>query len=166
MNYSAEATQLLNEQTVDKYSLCLQIGDGLLCQICQATLPDMQSLNAHYDTAHPTGTGNAADSKNFVCDLCEKSYVAKEGLVKHMKFTHSVDIGQHKIACEACGQMFTTVGNLKRHTARAHGKEAAERLNGGRSGGKPTKERKFVCDVCGQRFTEKSNLTRHLRKAH
>ena len=127
--------------------------------------PARHAVPQHYETAHPTGTGNAADSKNLVCDLCEKTYVSKRGLVHHMKFAHSVDSEQHKIVCGACGQKYRSLFGLKQHTARAHGKSAADCFDG-RSGRKPTKERKFVCDICDKGYTTKRCLLQHLRSVH
>ena len=84
-----------------------------------------------------------------------------------MKFAHSADSDQHKVACEACGQKYTCMKSLKYHTARAHGKEAAEKIRSyGRRGRKTTKERKFVCDICDKGYTGKEMLKQHLRSVH
>ena len=112
----------------------------------------MQSLYAHYDTAHPTETGNATDSKKFVCDLCEKTYVSKQALVNHMKFVHSADSDQHKHVCQVCEKSFSKGYSLVHHMKFAHNADSDQH--------------KVVCGACGQKFTTMFGLKQHTARAH
>ncbi|XP_019740143.1 gastrula zinc finger protein XlCGF52.1-like isoform X2 [Hippocampus comes] len=79
--------------------------------------------------------------KPFVCSICGKGFVVKNSLISHSR-THT---GEKPFGCLVCGKKYSEKGHLRTHSR------------------KHTGERPFVCSFCGKKFSAKSNLTVHVR---
>ena len=77
----------------------------------------------------------------FQCDRCEKSYLVKTELKKHISIAHE---GQ-KFPCELCTDVLSSSQALKRHTRNVH----------------EIKVKNFKCQFCGKSFKDKQTLQKH-----
>ena len=111
--------------------------------------------------------------KEFLCEICEKSYKSKTALKQHYKQNHysgqkvykcnictkefhvqekvafhirTVHEGKH-YKCESCGKSFSQAINLKNHIHTVH---------------EGTKD--FVCNKCDKSYTTAYWLKQHLKK--
>ena len=94
---------------------------------------------------HHTRTAHLCE-KPFVCDVCEKAYTNKSGLVFHQRVAHS-DTYQH-YKCPQCPKMFKYKGTIPKHIAVFHSNETC------------------VCDQCGLSFKHKDKLRIHRVQVH
>lgn len=123
----------------------------------------------------------------FSCDKCEKCYVTKRGLWKHISVKHRMD---HHSTCEFCDCKFTTKFGKTRHMERIHKnsssvpcsmcKNKQERMahkygktvvvqsnNVSKVIQKRTdKSKPFQCDICHRSFLHRRSLDRHRSKLH
>ncbi|XP_041664328.1 zinc finger protein 3-like [Cheilinus undulatus] len=83
--------------------------------------------------------GGIHSKKPFGCSECEKSFIKKSDMVKHM----IVHTGEKLFSCLVCGKSFTQRGHYKRHSV-VH-----------------TGEKPFSCSTCGKRFSLVENLKKH-----
>lgn len=94
---------------------------------------------------HTTST-KVHDKIRYICDLCGKTYSAKESLVYHMKVLH---LGLHIFTCQHCGMVFQRYGAYNYHLRAKHS----------------TKPFPYACDLCDKRFIRKRPLVIH-RASH
>lgn len=88
------------------------------------------------------GRNENASKKQFACDVCEKSFSAKNNLTYHKR----IHTGEKPFKCGQCEKCFRQVTHLNVH-ARLH------------TGVTP-----FECEKCGKGFRQKSALDFHERK--
>ena len=58
------------------------------------------------------------EDDKFECDLCEKSYLDKESLVKHIRWKHGPK--KPRIKCKVCNVEFGYNSTLVRHMKKFH----------------------------------------------
>ncbi|KAK7872849.1 hypothetical protein R5R35_006720 [Gryllus longicercus] len=104
------------------------------CHKCDKTL-NKCSLKRHLQEVH-------GSERNFVCNVCEKTYVSQARLKLHVKTVHVNNAKKH--VCEVCGKRTSTVAALRDHM-NIH------------SGVKP-----YICHVCGKNFFTNKKLSNHL----
>ena len=73
----------------------------------------IEEVNRHVNCIHER-------LKNYVCDVCFKSFGRKDNLIQHMK-THFKKDKQHK--CDECGKFYTSKITLNLHKKKIHGRE-------------------------------------------
>ena len=75
------------------------------CAICEK---EITNINSHILRMH------SSRKSNHKCDICDKSYISKDGLRKHKRVVHD----GIKKKCTLC---MKTVLNLNIHVASVHG---------------------------------------------
>ncbi|CAH2044028.1 unnamed protein product, partial [Iphiclides podalirius] len=133
-------------------------------KICEVCGKHTRNLPSHLD-AHSMG-------KTYSCDLCDKRFKFKSGLVIHK----SVHNPTPKKTCEVCGKTFHILAQYRRHYVY----HANERKYGCETCGKRfntldilrvhkrthTDERPFTCNECGKTFRTAGCVSRHKRIVH
>lgn len=115
----------------------LQVGDEILCDLCDESFKCKESLDEHLKSLHWKRTA-------LICTICSKPFADNPSLKRHL-FTHSE---LKKEVCQVCSARFHTKSKLKRH-ARMHA---------------TTKE--FSCPICLKEFTQKYNVNAHMKAVH
>ena len=82
--------------------------------------------------------------KSVHCDQCDKSFVRKDALIKHIRSVHD----NVRYNCNQCDKSFSHKGNLDKHIQSVH-----ENI-------------RFNCDKCDKSFSYKENLKRHIQSIH
>ncbi|XP_064646457.1 uncharacterized protein LOC135499552 [Lineus longissimus] len=106
-----------------------------VCEVCNARFPLYVVMQEHIRTAH--------GDKPFKCDLCEKEFIKRNYLMKHMK-AHAEAKAQ-VLKCHKCDRCFMDQARLQEHSK--------EHTNEGR----------YKCHVCGSCFTHKMHHDQHVR---
>jgi uncharacterized Zn-finger protein len=83
-------------------------------------------------------------NKNYSCTECEKSFVYKYDLTRHMH----LHTGEKLYSCNQCDKKFSQNSHLKQHI-RTH-----------------TGEKPFACNQCDQKFSQMGNLKEHISSIH
>ena len=107
----------------------------LSCSICTKDLRDRKALARHM-LRH--------GEKQFICDICSKSFYRKNELKENM-YTHNVAMDQNLHVCPTCGHSFKTAGKMRDHRRATH----SQSLSSGQ-----------VSSIIVQ---TKSNLNRHMK---
>lgn len=116
--------------------------DAFKCPQCENRYPAKFLLNCHVKQVH-----TLPEDREFVCDVCAKSFAKRSGFEDHVKYHTAPQDRPHK--CSYCGNGFTTPYQLKRHVARLH-----EKTNN------------FICEDCGKGYATNSLLSAHRHKNH
>ena len=113
--------------------------------------------------------------KRFKCDLCAKSFKAKESHQNHVSFVHQKIKNR---VCENCGKAFLSRYHLERHMRVVHQSLLRHKCSHcGKAFGLKTNMRQHVravhlgikpyeCDECFKRFASKKTMTDHLKLIH
>ena len=106
-----------------------------ICAVC----PDLKRFEVKqnfqfHELTHSAGT------RNFVCDICQKSYQNSRQLYNH----RALHLGR-RFNCSQCGFAAKSSANLRGHIKTKH------------------EERKYECEVCLKKFSSSSNLKSHQR---
>ncbi|XP_030211088.1 oocyte zinc finger protein XlCOF6 [Gadus morhua] len=163
---------------------CAAVAKAFLCALCPGDGPfaSGRALTEHEDALH------GAAARDFVCEVCGKSYVSAASLCTH-RVAHL--LGQRggegqgqEVTMEACCIQLvlgcSDAGALQEHLRRKHTTttvaaaatefvcEVCGKGCSHRSGLKHhmlthTGEREFVCETCGKRCSHASALQNHMR---
>lgn len=102
-----------------------------------ATAAHIQETMAALDENQPFYT---RQGENFMCNLCDKTFNYKNGLIRHLRLTH----GKEKpFECNICHRRFGYKNILMEH----------QNIH---FGIKP-----YACNLCDKRFAARSNLVQH-----
>ncbi|XP_035687197.1 oocyte zinc finger protein XlCOF19-like [Branchiostoma floridae] len=110
--------------------------DGHKCHTCENFFPTGARLKEH-QVVH---TGET----QHVCDVCQKKFKYKRGLITHMRHLHPQG-DETPAKCTVCSKEFKCEQYLKRHML-AH-----------------SEVRPFLCDTCGKAFKSKDVLKKHTK---
>lgn len=135
-----------------------------MCKFCKIDFPSKLELRVHLDK-HGVGTCQNCKKKfssqhtyklhlkycgkkdkvkqQYICDMCNKCYTTKNGLVSHLRIVHG--FGKKVLTCKWCNKKFSALSRLKNHIV-TH-----------------TKEKNFHCEQCGGQFVSQAALTYHIR---
>ncbi|XP_052792084.1 oocyte zinc finger protein XlCOF6-like [Mya arenaria] len=105
---------------------------SFVCRVCGTTLKTAWGLRLHEQRHDGLG--------KYAC--CQKSFLTKESLTRHMCSTHGESM---QYVCTKCKQVFATQADLTRHRRREDGNLA-----------------ECKCDIRGLSFTEKNDLKAHM----
>ncbi|XP_026727630.1 zinc finger protein 878-like [Trichoplusia ni] len=140
------------------------------CEHCSEEIANARAYWTHFRRAHPDK--NYPVQKDYVCDVCGKSFRGNAFLVYH-KRTHTEE---RAYKCSQCGKAFYNRTNLHVHekTHSDHrpypcslcfkafkGKGALNRHFRSHTGQKP-----YECEVCGKSFTQSNSRKLHVRTVH
>ena len=109
------------------------------CEYCELEFDDIKTLRVHFRTEHSDIPGN------YKCQLCGKSFMAKERVTEHQIKVHN-----KKFQCQACGHSVSHRKDLELHIKRQHEGIETEKIN---------------CEICGKTLT-KSSIKSHLARVH
>ena len=113
------------------------------CEICIEKFRSKKSITEHIARLH------ADNSKHIKCDSCEKTFVVKHELRRHVMLKH-LGIPQH--LCNICNQELYSASQLRLHIRIKHEGKI-----------------EFECDICKKFFTSLYNLKplkQHKKKMH
>ena len=110
-----------------------------VCDICGWMTQQRGSITKHKKTHQ--------EIKDFVCDLCAKSFIKKVNFEAHLFRDHG--IGEQKFKCETCGQTFFKESVMKHHIEAKH-----------------VKSKLYQCELCPKAFWMRSYLTTHIKNYH
>ncbi|XP_060075148.1 uncharacterized protein LOC132554841 [Ylistrum balloti] len=110
------------------------------CPVCEKCFTGKGEMLYHLKHVH-------SDARNYVCQICQKSYKTNSSLREHRKQHHEGrESWRHH--CDYCSKIFNKRSQLIYHM-KVH------------TGDKP-----FPCDHCGLTFSQKGNLYKHLQTVH
>ncbi|CAH2049576.1 unnamed protein product, partial [Iphiclides podalirius] len=140
------------------------------CEHCSEEIANARDYWTHFRRVHPDK--NYPIQKNYICDICGKSFRGNAFLVYH-KRTHSEE---RAYKCAQCGKAFFNRTNLQMHE-RTHSdlrphpcalcckafkcKGALDRHSRSHTGVKP-----YECEVCGKAFAQSNSRKLHVRTVH
>ena len=84
--------------------------------------------------------------RNHFCQKCDKSFLRREYLLKHIKYIHE-NSEAGKWICHICKKEFAQNGSLIIHVKNHENKD-------------------FYCNTCGNKYTNLVSLKNHIRKHH
>eukprot|EP00737_Agarophyton_chilense_P001825 gb/GEZJ01002064.1/.p1 GENE.gb/GEZJ01002064.1/~~gb/GEZJ01002064.1/.p1 ORF type:complete len:278 (-),score=6.26 gb/GEZJ01002064.1/:745-1578(-) len=109
----------------------------LCCEIC-GKMVHWTSITQHRATHNP-------NRERHSCRQCEKSYMSKGALTKHMQ----IHDPRCRFYCSGCDKQFISRSHLERHM-HVHDPQTRPR---------------FECDGCGKTFVQRWCFTKHKREA-
>lgn len=118
------------------------------CEVCGDLFDSCAAYLEHYEEAHTTkrlktaAAAALARSRQYLCDVCGKTYTQSSHLWQHLRFHTGVK--PFKCAVEGCERRFTIRPDLNDHVRKFH-----------------THERPYQCLVCGKRFLTGSVFYQH-----
>ncbi|KAH8354417.1 hypothetical protein KR084_010400 [Drosophila pseudotakahashii] len=148
-------TDLLQEHRYTSYHYFPRLSESgkkllLPCEFCEVNFEFAHEILAHNEEKHlnkkkreketrNTGTGRL---RQYLCDICGKSYTQSSHLWQHLRFHQGVK----PFVCqeENCDRKFTIRPDLNDHIRKCH-----------------TGERPYLCLVCGKRFLTGSVFYQH-----
>lgn len=110
-----------------------EAGSQKPCEICGEKFHFVTRLVAHLRITHGI-------LRPFKCRDCEKTYPHQFLLNAHVKKLHT----PKTVACDDCGFMGVSLGDVERHKKRNHNVVA-----------------KFVCEICSETFVDENSLVTH-----
>ncbi|XP_051862485.1 testis-specific zinc finger protein topi [Drosophila albomicans] len=155
--------ELLQEHRYSAYHYYPRLSESgkrmiLPCDFCASNFEYAHEIQPHYEEKHlnkkkrekelRNNSGNAGGNaavgrlRQYLCDICGKSYTQSSHLWQHLRFHQGVK----PFVCDepGCGRKFTIRPDLNDHTRKCH-----------------TGERPYHCLVCGKRFLTGSVFYQH-----
>ena len=97
-------------------------GDKFVCQMCKADFEsDKEKFKVHIMSKVCQVIDSSIkinDDKKYQCELCDKSYLEKDSLDRHMQYKHRKK--PTKFKCEVCESTFSYESSLVRHIKKKH----------------------------------------------
>ncbi|CAL8142276.1 unnamed protein product [Orchesella dallaii] len=113
------------------------------CAECDQYFKSWNAQKAHYlSKAH-------TDNKQYMCELCPKSFYSQTTLDSHRGSEHHTELGLTPYQCQFCKKILGTKRNLDNHVRSQH-----------------TKETTHKCPHCPRGFMFKGTLSNHINAVH
>ena len=133
------------------------------CHKCHIDFENSNQLDSHFKECLEA-------LKDFTCQLCDTKWVSHISLEYHYVMEHK----QKLIACDICGNTFTSQNSIRDHVKKEHGKtfscEICEKTFGSKTlmrvHVKNEHGKTFSCDTCGEQFRFNLGLRKHKSQAH
>ncbi|VVC28141.1 Hypothetical protein CINCED_3A014603 [Cinara cedri] len=126
-------------------------GECKVCKICMKEFVSFEELKFHKKNVHPKQMQAILKGNNyFECHDCNKKFVRKYTLRRHLKVVHLLD--RDIFECAYCSMKFTRKNDLSRHII------SKENTN--------PKIKHFKCLMCEQSFSTRSLINEHYQKYH
>ncbi|XP_065365853.1 testis-specific zinc finger protein topi [Calliphora vicina] len=149
-----QSMDLLHEHRYTSYHFFPRLNKNtgtlqLPCEYCECIFENAQECVIHYEEKHyrkykrdKDGTKGSSKTRQYLCDICGKSYTQSSHLWQHLRFHQGVK----PFACKepGCTRKFTIRPDLNDHIRKCH-----------------TGERPYHCLVCGKRFLTGSVFYQH-----
>ncbi|KNC25036.1 Testis-specific zinc finger protein topi [Lucilia cuprina] len=149
-----QSMELLHEHRYTSYHFFPRLNKvtgtlQLPCEYCESIFENAQECVTHYEEKHyrkykrdKDGTSGSSKTRQYLCDICGKSYTQSSHLWQHLRFHQGVK----PFACKepGCTRKFTIRPDLNDHIRKCH-----------------TGERPYHCLVCGKRFLTGSVFYQH-----
>ena len=162
INYKKTETMILNYLTIKDAH---KEQDEAQIEHCKAAGTEKPNLQTHGKAVHEktdVACGSVANTNlttnRYHCDMCEKTYKYKRGLVRHIKDAHK---GQCDPQIAQCSAAETERPNLQRH-----GKAVHNNMNVTNMTGANQTTNKHHCNRCEKVYQHKSSLNRHIKNIH
>ncbi|XP_016975591.2 testis-specific zinc finger protein topi [Drosophila rhopaloa] len=148
-------TDLLQEHRYTSYHYFPRLSENgkkllLPCEFCEVNFEFANEILAHNEEKHLNKKKREKETRNtgtnrlrqYLCDICGKSYTQSSHLWQHLRFHQGVK----PFVCqeENCDRKFTIRPDLNDHIRKCH-----------------TGERPYLCLVCGKRFLTGSVFYQH-----
>ena len=123
-NLQRHSQRIHNKHRINFDAAASNNDDPLKCPICSKTFEqkNKEIFFAHIASkiCHDINNKlNLNENNKFECDQCEKTYLDKDTLMKHIRWKHaSIKI---KINCKLCTVTFSYKSTLVRHMKKIHG---------------------------------------------
>lgn len=139
-----------------------------ICEFCGKSFTNGKNLRLH-QYVH-------ANTADFKCSVCEKSFRTPGGLSSHKKTKHNEGRCTANYTCEFCGRSFKCRTTLANHLTQHTGvkpfdcKDCSKKFSTATAlathRNHHTGKIKYECDICGMKFTQSYSITRHKKVVH
>ena len=116
-----------------------EVFEDFNCYFCEKKYKSSPELTYHIKTVH--------DSRRDKCYICNKMFIKRSHLRKHMEIHNSE---RQSFTCDICGSKFLHKNSLELHIGSDHA----------------TKDPEIPCPHCDKMFHTKAHLTKHYQHAH
>lgn len=118
-----------------------QSTDRFYCGLCQTSYKSNETLRVHMKIH--------SASLRLICEFCEKCFIRRPLLEKHIKNVHECTNEESNLKCKFCDDLsFSGKGKLEIHVKKYH-----ERV-------------RYSCDFCGNKYMDRSSLKNHITLKH
>ena len=162
INYKKTETMILNYSNIKDAH---KPQDEARIEQCKAADTEKPNLQKHGEAVHEKSDeacGSVANTNlttdRHQCEMCEKNYQYKRGLVRHIKDAHK---GQCEPQIEQCSAAETERPSLQRH-----GKAVHKSMNVTNMTGANQTTNKHPCNRCEKVYQHKGSLNRHIKNVH
>ncbi|XP_058828375.1 zinc finger protein 208-like [Topomyia yanbarensis] len=146
---------------LDRRMICDTCGREFLSQVCYE----------HHVKKH---LGIKVVEEKLKCDVCDKWFIGKRGLQRHIRFMHYESEQTH--ICDVCNGQYPNSRALRIHKSTVHveaafgceicGKKFKQAISLKEHRANHTGEALYSCDFCEAKMNYNGNLYSHLKKYH
>ena len=115
-----------------------------------------QSLNDHIKGVH--------NENGFQCNSCDKSFTSRDGLRKHVTYTH--DHPDERYECDLCDKVYMRKCSLRDHKNEAHRSSYVVNMEDLKEEPKVPNGPTVPCKLCHKTFSSGYGLLKHQKTKH
>ncbi len=136
---------------------------NVFCDAC--TCPRSVCIHATQDTEVPLPKTLV---KRFTCEVCDRTYVHRESLRRHMRKGHrgacdTGETGRGAFECDICVKRWVFKSDMVRHRTSAHPESVGRGIT---HPGIHAFEKRYVCHFCDLSYAQRSKRNEHARNKH
>ncbi|KXJ68724.1 hypothetical protein RP20_CCG002031 [Aedes albopictus] len=140
------------------------------CDYCAMRFNCPMNRNKHHKNVHNKGESKPTEPE-FVCEVCEKPYISKDGLFYHLKTKHSIE---ERHTCGICQKYYRSKSTLETHMQVHTGGRVRKcslcpqtfRTYSAFYAHSIMHTDRFECKECGKRYPAALQLRAHMESAH